>query len=220
MRIFQIMKRIILIHREHLQLCRLQVIWRERNTHNKTNIGRRFPIEKVTVGKGTYGTLNVMSYGNPDEKLTIGSFCSIATNTYFILSGEHRYDTISTYPFGKLVFCNEYEAGCRGSIEVGDDVWFGYGCIVLSGVKIGQGAVIAAGSVVSKDIPPYGIFVNGRVLKYRFSENIIEKLMQLHWNSVLLSDNPEEMSILKTLISEDNVDEVIHKLSDRYERNK
>ena len=78
------------------------------------------------------------------------------------------------------------EAISKGDIIVDDDVWIGYGATILSGVHIGQGAVIAAGAVVTKDVPPYAIVggVPAKVIKYRFSPEIIQQLMKLDYSKL------------------------------------
>ena len=101
--------------------------------------------------------------------------------------GNHSIDWISTYPFknrwkiDSLKDCH-YQ-GSKGDIEIGHDVWIAHGATILSGVKIGHGAVVGAMSVVTKDIPPYAI-VGGnpaRILKYRFDKQQIAKLLQIEW---------------------------------------
>lgn len=158
--------------------------WRKVNTNNFTTVKNIFPLEKVYVGKKTYGDLNVKTFGNSNEKLVIGSFCSIAGEVTFLLGGEHFYKGLSTYPFRKYV-CNIKENTLtKGPIILKDDVWVGQGCLILSGVTIGQGAIIAAGSIVAKDIPPYAIFANNAIIKYRFSNDIISKLLKLDFSKL------------------------------------
>lgn len=183
--------------------------WRKQNGHNYTKAGRLFPIEKVTVGNYTYGTLNIVSYENSDEQLTIGNFCSIAGETKFILSGEHDYHRFSTFPFSRTILNKEPESISKGPIVLEDDVWIGYGCIILSGVRIGRGAVIGAGSVVTKDVPPYAIFVGNRVVKYRFSDDIIERLMSYPFPAMSKQDVEVYLPLLETKLSNDNLDSII-----------
>jgi acetyltransferase-like isoleucine patch superfamily enzyme len=139
----------------------------------------RFRIEKVTVGKKTYGDLNVTDFSSADTKLIIGSYCSISPGVRFLLGGEHRIDCISTFPFKVKCFGHKWEARSKGDIIVGDDVWVGANAVICSGVKIGQGAVIAAGAVVTRDVEPYAV-VGGNpadVIKYRFGEEYRKKLL-------------------------------------------
>ena len=129
-----------------------------------------FDIDSVEVGRGTYGGLTVQN-DVKGRKLYIGSYCSIAQEVVFLLGNEHRLHTLSTFPFcAKYLGELDQDAHSRGNIIVCDDVWIGRRAMILSGVRIGQGAVVAAGAVVTKDIPPYAIVggVPARVLKYRF----------------------------------------------------
>lgn len=159
--------------------------WRKINQHNFTKINNYFPIDCVKVGKFTYGELNVM-VENRECKLCIGCFCSIAPHVEFILAAEHRIDTISSYPFKVRLGKRKYEASSKGDIIVEDDVWIGYGSIILSGVHIGQGAVIAAGSVVTKDVPPYAIVggVPAKVIRYRFNDSVCKKLEKIDFSKL------------------------------------
>lgn len=129
-------------------------------------------------------------YNYGSERLIIGKFCAIATNVKFIMSGaNHKLDGISTYPFP--VFGNGWEKAMdklislpsRGDTIIGNDVWIGYQSLIMPGVKIGDGAVIAAKSIVVKDIPPYAI-VGGnpaRLIKQRFSDAEIQLLLAIKW---------------------------------------
>ncbi|MCR5487754.1 MAG: CatB-related O-acetyltransferase [Lachnospiraceae bacterium] len=160
--------------------------WRERNKHNHTVPQRRFEMDCVEVGKETYGKLDVLTYGK-NSTLRIGNYCSIAEGVVFILSADHPVDRISTFPFRTYVLNQKgYEAISKGDIVVEDDVWIGERAMILSGVHIGQGAVIAAGTVVARDVPPYAIVggVPARVLKYRFSEEMIKELMKVDYSKV------------------------------------
>lgn len=154
-----------------------KIYWRYRNHHNMTFMKKNFGIKHVKVGKGTYGPLRVYNFGNETEKLIMGDYCSIGPNVVFLLGGEHNYKNISTYPFDQI-YNKKGVASTKGPIIVEDDVWFGYGALILSGVTIGRGAVIAAGSVVTQDVPPYAI-VGGnpaKLIKYRFNKDTIEKI--------------------------------------------
>ena len=109
-------------------------------------------MDEVSVGRYTYGGIRVINY-NKKEYLKIGSFCSIAQEVTFILNADHRVDTLSTFPFKVKVLGENLEGFSKGDIIVDDDVWIGYRATVMSGVHIGQGAVVAAGAVVTKDVP-------------------------------------------------------------------
>lgn len=146
--------------------------------------------EYVFVDKYTYidGKLDVFYCGGQD-KLKIGKFCSVAKNATFLLSGDHRHEWVTTYPFPALYRTwkgAEKITGHpkdKGNIVVGNDVWIGRNSIILSGVSIGDGAVIAAGSVVTKDVEPYSIVggVPARMIKYRFNAGQIKALLEMKW---------------------------------------
>lgn len=192
-------------------LAKMRAQWRLRNTHNRTIANTVFPPEIVKVGNETYGHLNVHSYGHCGERLSIGNCCSIAGNVHFILSGHHDYRRFTTFPAEAYYTSDGISSCAKGPILVHDDVWIGYGVIILSGVTIGQGAVIAAGSVVSKDVPPYAIWIKDRVIKYRFSDDIREKLMTINFNAIDLEKSCSVGSIYKHISSE-NVQEIIDSL--------
>ena len=157
--------------------------WRRRNGHNETRAVNVFPAELVTVGKKTYGDLYVLAFDS-SSRLTIGNFVSIAPNVAFMLSADHFLDHISTYPFKAKSDEQALEGLSKGDITVDDDVWIGYGAVILSGVHIGQGAGVAAGAVVTKDVPPYAIAggVPAKVMKYRFSDDLIAELMKVDFS--------------------------------------
>lgn len=160
--------------------------WRKINSHNKTSVKGIFNDKLVNVGNGSYGELNVVSF-NDVSKLIIGNYCSIAQNVSFIVNAEHDFNNILTYPFKVAILQTKNdEAISKGNIVVDDDVWIGYGATIMSGVHIGQGAVVAAGAVVTKDIPPYAIVggVPAKVIKYRFSETMIEELLKIDYSKL------------------------------------
>lgn len=123
------------------------------------------------------------------DKLIIGKFCMIASDVTFIMNGaNHLSDAISTYPFA--IFGKDWSNAMEGKsypikndTVVGNDVWIGYGATIMPGVTIGDGAIIATKSVVTKDVPPYSI-VGGnpaKVIRKRFSEKKIQQLLDLKW---------------------------------------
>jgi virginiamycin A acetyltransferase len=123
------------------------------------------------------------------EKLIIGKFVAIATNTKFIMaSANHKIDGFSTFPFAVMGngWEKEMDVSCfpnKGDTVVGNDIWFGYDSTILPAVKIGDGAVIAAKSVVTRDVPPYSI-VGGnpaKIIRMRFDEKIIADLLKIKW---------------------------------------
>lgn len=169
-----------------VRLLRWQLRWRKINPHNRTELFCILPLDKIVVGKATYGRLNVLCYSWSDtEKLIIGNYCSISSSAVFMLGGGHDYTHLSTYPFRNKISSVD-ESLSKGNIVLEDDVWIGEHATILSGVTIGQGAVIAAGAVVTKNVPPYAIVggVPAKVIKYRFSQKIIDRLIQIDFSKL------------------------------------
>ncbi|SFT33126.1 transferase hexapeptide (six repeat-containing protein) [Chryseobacterium formosense] len=153
--------------------------WAIKNKHNFTAVNSIFSFKKVMVGKGTYGLLNILTWNQDDEFLEIGNYCSIASGVKFILGGNHKVDNVSTYPF--LFFNrNENEALTKGKTTIEDDVWIGTDVIILSGLTIGKGSIIAAGAVVTKSFPPYSVIGGNpaKLIKKRFNDSDIEYLLK------------------------------------------
>lgn len=124
------------------------------------------------------------------DKLIIGKFCAIAHDAKFVMNGaNHKLAGFSTYPFG--IFQSGWETAIpkleelpfRGDTIIGNDVWIGYDALILPGVKIGHGAIIATRSLVATKVPPYAI-VGGnpaQILRMRFSPEIISELLAIAW---------------------------------------
>ena len=125
------------------------------------------------------------------DKLVIGKFCSIACGAKFIFtSANHTLKSLSTYPFP--IFFEEWGLDSaniteawdkKGDIVIGNDVWIGYEAVILSGVTVGDGAIIGTRAVVTKDVPPYTIVggVPAKCIRKRFDEETVTKLMELKW---------------------------------------
>lgn len=159
--------------------------WRKLNKDNETYAGTMFDPDLVNVGKKTYGVLNVSMF-NKTYKLQIGSCCSIGPEVIFLLSSDHNGKHISTFPFKVKLGITDFEGESKGDIVVEDDVWIGCRAIILSGIKVGRGAIIAAGAVVTKDVPPYAIVAGcpAKVIKYRFGIDVINKLTQINFENL------------------------------------
>ena len=159
--------------------------WRQLNPNNFTNAEDLFDPSCVDVGDYTYGGLHVLTY-NKENKLKIGRFCSIAQEVMFVLSADHYTNNISSYPYKVWIMKEKQEGISKGNIVIEDDVWIGFRSTILSGVHIGQGAIVAAGSVVTKDVPPYAIVggMPAKVIKYRFSSEIINELMKVDYSKL------------------------------------
>lgn len=103
-----------------------------------------------------------------------------------LLGGEHRHDWATTFPFAELMPGAQHEAKIgysKGDVRIGHDVWIGRDALVLSGVTIGNGAIVAAGSVVTRSVAPYAI-VGGnpaRFIRFRIDEKFIEPMQQIAW---------------------------------------
>lgn len=168
-----------------IRLNRFKRSWRKANAENDTVPMNHFPAELVSVGKCSYGELNVITF-NHISKLRIGSYCSIAQHVYFMLDVEHRVNTVSAYPYKAKCLRLGDEAFSKGDIVVDDDVWIGYGATIMSGTHIGQGAIVAADAVVTKDVPPYAIVggVPAKVIKYRFTPDIINELLKIDYSKL------------------------------------
>ena len=137
------------------------------------------------IGDWSYGRPTVFSNGS-GVKLSIGKFCSIADGVSFMLDTEHRADWVTTYPFNAFFPAAERFPGhpsSKGDIVVGNDVWIGFNALILSGVTIGNGAVIGADSVVTKNVLPYAVVAGNpaRQVRFRFSAAIIEALQEIAW---------------------------------------
>ena len=161
----------------------------------------------------------LFNYPEFGDKLIIGKFCSIASGTKFIMGpANHSISSVTTYPFH--VFGGLWEEKTpphlsqlpfKGDIVVGNDVWFGRECVIMPGVKIGDGAIIAAYSIVTKDVSPYSV-VGGnpaKLIKKRFDDQLIEALLTLQWWN-LPSD--ELLNLLPLLCNPDleHVKQILH----------
>lgn len=154
-------------------------------------IPRKVRISKnVYIGKCTYLSPNTVI----ESKVSIGRYCSIAPNVY-IAPGEHYISFVTTHPimfepyWRKLLNIAEKEYYIKkinkSDIEtvIGNDVWIGINVTIMRGVRIGDGAVVASGAVVTQDVPPYAVVggVPARVIKYRFDDETISFLLEQKW---------------------------------------
>ena len=143
----------------------------------------------VTLGEGSYLVQGSLEFGGSQCHVLIGKYSSVAHGIKFIVGLNHDSSSASTYPFkevfeGMLDKNADLHQQCNHcQIIIGNDVWIGAYATIMGGVKIGNGAVIGAGAVVAKDVPPYAVVVGNpaRVIKYRFDEATIEWLQKLRW---------------------------------------
>lgn len=193
----------------------LQNLWRQKNPHNETYITNICDIRRISVGNATYGPIEVFDWSAANERLNIGNYVSIANGVTFLLGGNHSYGGITTFPI-KVKYLNYLEeATSKGPIFIGDDVWIGFGATILSGVNVGQGAVIGACSLVATDVPPYAI-VGGnpaKIIKFRFEKSIIDKLLMLDFSKI----RPDQLITFSKLdltnLDKDELTKIILKLS-------
>lgn len=173
---------------------------------------------QVTVGAWTYGRPKVR-FAESGVKLTIGRYGSIADGVEILLGGNHRTDWATTYPFPEWPDLWPAAAGIagshatRGDVAIGHDVWLGSQCMVLSGVTIGTGAVVAARAVVTRDVPPYAIVAGNpaRVLRLRFDDDKVAALLASRW-----WEHPHaRVTELMPLLMSDRTDELIAALRSR-----
>lgn len=148
------------------------------------------------------------------DKLKIGKFCSIACGAKFLFtSANHSMKSLSTYPFP--IFFEEWGLDMKnicdawdnkGDIVIGNDVWIGYEAVILSGVTIGNGAIIGTRAVVTKDVPPYTIVggIPAKPIRKRFDDETIEKLEELQW----WDWNEEKIARNLTAIKDGKLDEL------------
>jgi len=163
-------------------------------------------LRRFDIGSYTYG-IPTVQFANSGATLTIGRYCSIASDVTILLGGNHRADWITTYPFSAIFQEHRGFAGhpsTKGDVIIGNDVWVGRGALILSGVRIGNGAVIGAQSVVSKDVPPYAIAAGNpaRVVRARMAEEWIQRIQHTEWWKC----EPRELeTVMPYLLSDDLV---------------
>lgn len=143
----------------------------------------RYP--NFSFGTGTYGTPEVVEFDN-DSLLKVGAYTSIAAGVKILLGGEHRTDWVTTYPFPAMI--DEVKdildyAPSKGDVIIGSDCWICTNAVILSGVTIGHGAIVAAGAIVSRDVAPYAV-VGGnpcKFIRWRFDEQTRDILLKAAW---------------------------------------
>ena len=153
-------------------------------------IARRMLVKSgvVQIGRHSYPSPPpVVAYRGDRVSVRIGSFTSIASGVEIVPGGGHHVEWVTTYPvrlkFGLPGALQDGHPETKGPIVIGNDVWLGRNSLILSGVTIGDGAVVAAGAVVASDVPPYAIAggVPAKVIRYRFSPEQIAALQRIRW---------------------------------------
>ena len=175
------------------------------------NLRRLMRAGRVTFGRETYGVPNIPTYIHDTTRLRVGNYTSIAGGSTIMLGGKHPTDRVTTFPH--RIIMNMDGAGtdgfpiATGDTVIGSDVWICIGALIVSGVTVGDGAIVAGGAVVTKDVPPYAI-VGGspaRVISYRHTEEQRAALLEIKW-----WDWPEdEVRDAVPLLSGDDIDAFI-----------
>lgn len=150
----------------------------------------------LVIGRHSYAPPSfVRMFEGDSVRVTIGSFCSLATGVEIMPGGNHRTDTVTTYPLRRRLNRegmgeadpDSIEAAgqpwSKGDVTIGNDVWIGQGAKILGGLSISDGAIVAAWSVVTKSVPPYTIVAGApaRVVRQRFPPEIVESLLRIRW---------------------------------------
>lgn len=177
---------------------------------NNVAFNRRSYFNDSIIGAFSYaGSNTIMNYAS------IGKFCSLARNVD-IGGFDHDYHKVTTMPMFRFLQLSEGgnpEVGEKELCQVGNDVWIAAGAQILHKVKIGDGAVIGGGAVVTKDVPPYAIVagVPSRIIKFRFDERIIADLLEIRW-----WDWPEEIVLenIKWMIRQDITSETLDRMKE------
>ena len=163
----------------------------------------------------------LFNYPEFGDRLVIGKFCAIASGTRFIMGpANHRVSSVTTYPFN--VFGGLWtertpdhlsQLPRKGDIIIGNDVWIGRESVIMPGVTIGDGAIIAAYSVVTKDVPPYGVAGGNpaRLVKKRFDDELIGLLLDWKWWDLA----PEELAEHLPLLCDPDLDKVRRMLKEK-----
>ena len=185
----------------------------------------------ITVGDYTYyddaddptglEKNNVLfNYPEFGDKLTIGKFCMLASGTKFIMGpANHRLSSVTAYPFNVMGGAwtqntppHLSQLPHKGDTVLGNDVWIGRESVIMPGVKIGDGAIVAAYSVVVKDIPPYTVYGGNpaRFIKNRFDAELTDLLLRFRWWDL----PPEELTATQPLLCDTDLDKVNGTLQD------
>lgn len=143
--------------------------------------------QQLQMGEHSYDAPQLLSFRPHDQQVRVGKYCSISRGAQILTGGYHHAEWVSTYPFrireglpGAFLDGQPYS---RGPVVIGNDVWVGYGALIMSGVTIGDGAVVAARALVVRDVAPYAV-VGGNpaaLLRHRFPAHQVQALLELRW---------------------------------------
>jgi acetyltransferase-like isoleucine patch superfamily enzyme len=191
------------------------------NIHDQSVAQTRFKKvgnSNITIGRYTYGfeNISILQWGEA-AGLDVGGFCSIAANITIFLGGNHKTDWITTFPFGHIFAADlggediTGHPATNGNVVIGNDVWIGYSATIMSGISLGDGAVVAANSHVVKNVEAYEI-VGGnpaKHIKFRFSDEIRALLLHLRWWDLSINEIKGIVNALSTKPSVDSLSALI-----------
>ncbi len=181
------------------------VVLRDSVLDKYVEIQRRGYINSSNVGFGTYTGLNTVVHF-----ADIGKYCGISWGCSIVGLAWHDYQNLSSYPKSRWKRIFDVEIGTetdKSHIKLGNDVWMGCNSVVLNGLEIGDGAVIGAGSVVTKDVPPYAVVAGNpaKIIKMRFSDEIIETLLKIKWWDFPPEVIAEDIQFFRTHLTDENL---------------
>jgi lipopolysaccharide transport system ATP-binding protein len=169
----------------------------------------------VHIGEYTYGTPEIFIWTNKYH-VYVEKFTSIEPEVKIIVDGNHNTDWISSYPFGELIEDiprhPDHPIG-KGDIRIGNDVWIGYQTIIMPGIRIGDGAVIGAGSVVTKNVDDYEIVAGNpaKHIRYRFSKEQISALKKIQWWNWSKDEIASHSDLLQSSAIDDFIERFLEK---------
>ena len=179
---------------------------------NNAKINHCTLLGKITIGR--YSSLwgpNLDIHSNQNAGVLIGNFCSIARNVSF-QTFNHNFKKSTSYFIGQNFFNEKWENEkvTKGAIILKNDVWIGTHCVILNGITIENGAIVAANSVVTKDVPPYGIVAGSpaKLIGYRFEPTVIKQLEELAWWDWSDEKISENKTFFENEISEETISNV------------
>jgi chloramphenicol O-acetyltransferase type B len=138
-------------------------------------------------GEGSAGAPKVLHYIYDNSRLIVGNYASVAAGSVIMLGGYHAIDYVTTYPHRIMMgLPGAGEDGfplVRGDTRIGSDAWIGTESLIMSGVNVGDGAMVAAGAVVMRDVPPFTVVAGNpaRPVRHRFSESQRDALLRIRW---------------------------------------
>lgn len=155
--------------------------------HDEAVLWRLKRTGRVILGEGSAGVPRIRDYVYDPSRLIVGNYSSLADGAVIMLGGLHGTDRVTTYPHRLMMgLPGAGEDGIpeiRGDTRIGSDVWIGTESVVMGGVTIGDGAVVATGAVVMRDVPPFAVVAGNpaRPVRSRFSEEQCEALLRIRW---------------------------------------